>query len=204
MSIWLVRHGESTSNAGHATSHPSTPRLTDEGRRQAVRLSAEVVHEFRHAIVITSTYERAKMTGFILASNLGAVVHQEWEGIHEWNVLEPSKYVNTTHHERSPAVKEVIHKWDPDYVDGPEAESFHDLLDRVVAFKARCRELPESVPHIIVTHGWFMKAVLWMFTSSARGPEAMRSYWAFSQGFEIENCQRIKLTLRENPTGELV
>lgn len=128
-----------------------------------------------------------------------------WEGIQEWNLLEPSKYGGTTHDDRAAAVKETIERWDPEYRDGPGAESFYELLDRAKAFWRRCADIPKDEATLIVSHGWFMKALLWWFTRIDpidKIPKVifsdtwtMRSFWSFAQAFEINNCQHFLLTL---------
>lgn len=170
--------------------------MTPLGRKQALSLALQFD---RVDQVISSDYLRAQQTAALFAFAHG-LEPTTWQGIHEWNLLSPSRYNGSTHEERQPDVEKVISLGDPEYVDGPGAESFRDLIERVQGFVKRCRDLDPNDTTVVVSHGWFIKALLWSFTMPNQTPwdhrfEGLRSYWSFAQSFEIDNGQRFLLTI---------
>ncbi len=73
--LYLVRHGESESNAARATGEPSTydPPLTEMGRKQAERVGERLAREKVDA-VYASPLQRAYNTGNEVAKRLGLEV----------------------------------------------------------------------------------------------------------------------------------
>ena len=55
--LWLVRHGQSVSNAGLPTGHPSRSALTETGRRQAAYAALALTAAPDRLVV--SAYSRA-------------------------------------------------------------------------------------------------------------------------------------------------
>ena len=194
--LWLVRHGESTANVGASTNDPGESPLTQRGRSQALTLAQQLASVDR---VICSHYVRAEQTAHIVAYDAGKGNKEVWPDIQEWNLLDATKYQGTNHTDRMDAVKAVVNRGDSDYADGPYAESFHDLLRRVHNFYERCQQLDPKETTVIVSHGWFIKALLWSFANRdyepGQSPSGITSFWHFSQSFEIANCQRFSLTL---------
>lgn len=191
MTIWIARHGESSSNAGFPTRSPEESPLTEVGRRQAAELARQFDLVDR---VVTSTYARSRQTGAEVTRHFRSARSEEWEGIQEWSVLDTSKYSGTTASQRAPAVERVVGLNDPDYVDGSGAESFHQVLGRVDDFVQRCRELPRDETVLVVSHGRFVQAVLWSLARLEPRPvggDGMRSFWSFARSFELGNGQRI-------------
>ncbi|HYL58425.1 MAG TPA: histidine phosphatase family protein, partial [Candidatus Acidoferrales bacterium] len=75
----MVRHGESEGNAiRHFTSTPEA-KITELGRRQAHEAALKIKQQFRPALVIASTYARARETGRIIADLLGIPLEFEKE-----------------------------------------------------------------------------------------------------------------------------
>ena len=74
--IWMIRHGESESNAGLVTSEPAAITLTARGRVQAGYVAAAFPSP--PALIITSPFERAKETAQPTLSRFPDSAVEEW------------------------------------------------------------------------------------------------------------------------------
>ena len=191
--LWLVRHGESTANAGLPTESPSSSPLTELGRSQAQAFADNFTERPRRIFV--SPFLRAQQTADPLLNRLSykGIVRP----IQEWTFLSPEKYFGTTQDQRRTAVLEYIktaHAWD---VDGPGAESFMGLLTRAYDFLEEVACLPPSSgPVIAFTHGRFIKAILWRLKRRVLRHDSLQDYWEFSENYDVPNVSvtRLKLT----------
>ena len=166
--VYLVRHGESESNAGLLTSAPHATRITDRGRDQADRFA----YGFDQIpqLIVTSPFLRTKQTAVPFRQRFSLAGHEEWP-VQEFIQLTPGHWEGTTHEERMPKINEYWERADPTYVDGE---------DRIVVF----------------THGHFMQATLWhmIFEPKAPTSESMRRFIRFADATPIDNTAMIPLT----------
>jgi len=189
--IVLIRHGESTANAGEATDDPSTIPLTPKGQEQA-RLAAETVDS--PTVIITSPFARAMATAAPLRERHSDVSYGVWP-IQEFTYLTPSKCAGTTAEQRKGWVDEYWHQADPLYVDGPGAESFAGFLGRVTHFIAQLRQMPAKSRAAIYGHGQFFSAARWLVEVGqesvdqvlASVPNPMQSFKEFDCKNHLEN-----------------
>jgi probable phosphoglycerate mutase len=147
--IFLIRHGETPSNAAHIFQLPETP-LSDRGVAQAhalaTRLRAEPI-----ARVIASDYERAAQTARAVADVVGAALE-----------LEPLLRERNFGDLRGTPYSEV--PGDP-FRDGytpPGGESWHDFHLRVErAWVALAAAATQSAGDLaVVTHGLVCRALV--------------------------------------------
>jgi len=186
--LYLVRHGESASNAGLVTDGPVLNPLTERGRKQAEGLAREWIDE--PDLVVTSGFIRTQQTAQPTIERFPYVNQERWE-VQELTQLAPERYKGTTHADRRPAVIEYWKREDPNYIDGDGAESFTQFGDRVLKCLQRTRSSP-SQNIVIFTHGVFIQAALYYVL---RGNLSMRSFFRFSTCFPIENIETITLYL---------
>jgi len=186
MRLRLVRHGESTSNAGFKTETPEGSPLTEMGRAQAQAFADSFDHY--PASIISSPFQRALETAAPLVKrfDMPPVIHQ----IQEWNFLDSAKYAGTTWHDRQPHVQAYMRTASPNFRDGP-AESFNDLLTRVRNFLEAVTKIDAKGDVVAFSHGRFIKAVIWCLGDHRRND--VRSYWAFSERHEVDNVSVTKL-----------
>lgn len=191
MDLWLVRHGESTANAGERTESPGGTPLTSRGRRQAVAVAREFFNP--PGLIVVSPFLRTQQTAEPLLQKY-RLTAAEWP-VQEWIYLDPSRYVGTTQTERVPAVQAFVDRNDAEFKDGPDAESFVELLDRVTDFAQRVEKAIAEQPVVVFSHGRFIQAVLWRLFCGDNVPksEAIRSFWAFSDSFSVDNCLMLRL-----------
>ena len=143
MTVYLIRHAESVSNAGERTASHGGAELSSEGRRQAEALTARI--GFRPDLIVVSPFVRTRQTA------------EEWP-VQEFSFLDADRCADTTQEERRPLAEAYFARNDPDYVDGKDAESFNQLLARVDDMLTRLRALPGENKTVVFTHGNFMRA----------------------------------------------
>jgi 2,3-bisphosphoglycerate-dependent phosphoglycerate mutase len=175
MAIRIVRHAESTANAGAATADPASIPLSPAGEAQAARLAAWLPE--RPSLIVTSPYARTLATARPLLARYPEVPHEQWP-IHEFTYLSPGAHVGTSQRERAGAVDAFWQRSDPDLCDGPGAESLNQFAARVAAFEARLRQLEGDA--VIFTHGQLMQALLYRASggdlSTSTGMRGFRSF----------------------------
>jgi broad specificity phosphatase PhoE len=154
LTTWLVRHGQSTANAGLPTADAGEAPLTELGRRQAIAAARRV--DRRPDLIVVSPFRRARETAAPLI-DLWPDVRQESWPIQEVTYLSPVLCEYTTVDTRKPMVADYWRRLDPDYVHGPGAESFAAFIDRLVAFHDRLAALDEDFV-VVFGHGQFFRA----------------------------------------------
>lgn len=167
MRVYLLRHGESRSNADPeriAIPEREGDALSGRGREQA-EAAAGAVAGLGIARIVSSPMGRARETAAIVADRieLEPIV---WDWIHE--LREPSDYPEL------PRIEQERRRWsnrmsespDPGHRPG-DGESFADLLARVE--RAREKLVADAVDRtLLVGHGIFFR---FMFASALLGAE---------------------------------
>lgn len=184
--FWLIRHGESLSNAGLPTGATDQIALTERGQAQAQALVA--AFDRAPDLIVASSYRRAIETARPLRARFPQAQYAEWP-IHECATLSDANRLDTTPEQRRPLIAAYWDRCDPHHVDGAGAESFVQLVERARGVLDRLRQLDAGFA-AIVGHGLFTRTLLWVhFTApSTIDAERMRSYRAFLAGFRIPNA----------------
>jgi 2,3-bisphosphoglycerate-dependent phosphoglycerate mutase len=202
---WLIRHGESLANAGHATADPGGIRLTERGHEQARRVVD--LFEAPPSLIVTSGYLRTQETAAPTRARFGDVPHETWD-VHEFTYLGVERCANTTWAERRPWVDEYWERCDPDHVDGAGAESMTALMQRVDAMLARLRTRGADEQLAVFTHGLFMRAAVWAILVGSTRVDAtsMARLRAFEAAYPIHNGVAIEVlvTPERSLVGALV
>ena len=147
--------------------------LTDLGIEQARAVAAQI--DRQPDLLIVSPYLRARATAAPIAARWPDARYEIWP-IAELNYLSPERCANTTTETRKPLVDGYWQRCDPAYIDGPDAESFAQFLNRVSAFRDRLQGLSDDFV-IAVGHGQFFRAFLQSLTENPTAtPDAMRRY----------------------------
>lgn len=156
LTVWLVRHGESTANAGLPSLTHADVLLTDRGREQAAHVARAV--DRRPDLLVTSPFLRARATAEPIAQRWPGVPQEVWP-IEEFSYLSAERCRGSTVEMRRPWVRDYWERADPHAVDGPGAESFAQFMQRLQAFGDRL--LRQSGFVVAVGHGQFFRAFLW-------------------------------------------
>ncbi|MBN2116891.1 MAG: histidine phosphatase family protein [Anaerolineales bacterium] len=183
--VWLIRHGESEANAGLVTSMPDLISLTEEGHRQAAKVSALIPAV--PSLIVFSPYLRTQQTARPTLERFPQVERQEWN-IQEFSFLSPALCKNTSRMERRPLVEEYWQRCDPFYIHGEGAESFADLYHRVCAMYRRIEQIEDGLV-LIFGHGQFTRMFLLSLLLRPREvtPQLMQEFIWFDKVFEIPN-----------------
>jgi broad specificity phosphatase PhoE len=152
----FIRHAESTGNAGFATPDCVSIGLTPKGFLQARELAASWTEP--PSLIVTSPYLRTQLTARPTCDRFPIVPVEVWP-IQEFTYLEPSRWNGTTSAERAAAVGEYWRRGDPDYQDGPGAESFSNLLRRANEALARLDGLSNTGRVLLFSHCQFIQAI---------------------------------------------
>lgn len=196
---WLIRHGESTSNAGgRATTNVAEISLTDLGHRQAREAAARVAR--CPELIVMSPYRRAQQTAAPIIRRWPDAPLQIWP-IQEFTYLAPTTVAATTPAERQPAVAAYWRRTDPRYIDGKGAESFVAFMDRVRMFHQRLTEQSGFV--VAVGHGQFFGAYLLGLTRGyVPSAQLMRDFHHHVSTREMRNGQIVEVSAEYSPCGD--
>jgi broad specificity phosphatase PhoE len=154
--IWLIRHGQSTSNAGLPAAGHGEVALTVLGHQQAREVACRV--ERRPDLLVISPFLRAQETAAPIRARWPVAPCETWP-IGELTYLSPLRCRGTTADTRRPWVEEYWRCCDADYQDGPDAESFRSFMARLRDFHRRLLALDAGFV-IAVGHGQFFRAYL--------------------------------------------
>lgn len=162
--IWLIRHGESTSNAGLVTESYYQNPLTLKGESQAKNLPDQIPCSPTH--IIQSSYLRAKQTAQPTCEKFPKIPVATWD-VHEFITVSPQSYNNTAMSERSERGAAFWLNTDEGYRDADDSESFKDSMARVKNFKIRCESAFNDDDFVLVfCHGLFIRAFMWLHSNS--------------------------------------
>lgn len=192
--VWLIRHGESESNAGLPTADSASTPLTPRGFEQAERLVQ--VFEEPPELLVVSSYLRSQQTAAPIIRRFPAVPQAVWP-VQEFTYLARPPGQPTTPQQRKPRVEAFWHRSDPYYRDGGWAESFADLMERLQHVLRLLHE-QESGFIAVITHGLFMRALYWaLLTHSFEiSPERMQRFHHLRASFSVPNTAILKLLVQ--------
>lgn len=182
---WLVRHGQSASNAGELTTNEHSTPLTPLGEEQSARF-ADWFTAVPDLIVI-SPYWRTQQTSRYLQQRFPNVPVETWP-VQEFSGLAPARYQQTRAQIRREWVYAFWAEADPDFLDGPEAESFRVGLARVADFLTRLQQHPaERI--VVFTHGRFLQLCywVWLVQDLAQAQAQKQACHTFFRSFRVPN-----------------
>ena len=189
--VWLIRHGESVSNANLPTTHPAESALTPRGEEEAKR----VVSAFKTTpdLIVVSPYLRAQQTAVPTQQAFPHVPTEEWP-VHEFTYLHPERYNGTTGSQRGPFAHAYWERNDPYEKEQGGGESFDELRKRIQATKKRLAEHPADFIAVF-SHGLFLRGMLWHFLSNntETTKESMWSYNRFVWSIRMPNCSIVEV-----------
>jgi len=194
--IFLIRHAESSANAGGRTTDPSKINLTEKGFEQATYLAN--AFKSQPDFIVTSPYLRTKQTAKPLLERFNNIEQVEWM-VQEFTYLSPAKCQSTTTQERRPLVNQYWERNNPFFSDGIGAESFADLLKRVEHFIEQVKCL-ENKSVAVFSHGQFIRAIIWRILNGKAdvSPLEMKQFRNFMTSFEINNASTVKLQVEKD------
>ncbi|MBP2627749.1 MAG: Phosphoglycerate mutase [Firmicutes bacterium] len=184
--IWLIRHGESTANAGSATDNHETIPLSPKGWKQAEQIS--LLFKGAPSLIITSPFTRTRQTAEPTLRRFPNVRHEVWD-VQEFTYLAPHTCTNTTAAERKARVNEYWNRVDPNDIDGEGAESFSMLLSRAKIAIDHLKRLEDGFI-VMFTHAQFMRAMHILKANNTEDAKALMKQ--FRELPRFENCQVVE------------
>jgi broad specificity phosphatase PhoE len=190
VSIWIIRHAQSRSNAGLATIGPHDNGLSELGYRQSKYIPTAIKQS--PDLIVTSPYLRTQLTAQPLIEKFPNTPVEVWQ-VQEFTYLSLALDQPTTPLIRKPLSKAYWDRSDPEYVDGPNAESLVQLMERV---QTTLNQLQQQSGFVVVfTHGFFIKAMLWQILADPMVIDAvaMHRLLGFSRGFRVPNASILQM-----------
>jgi broad specificity phosphatase PhoE len=149
----MVRHGESEGNAIRRFTTSGEARITDLGRRQAHEAALRIKMKFKPALVIASTFARARETGRIIADELGIPIQYEAE-FREMSLgdLAGQPYDSIANDPTFDPKRSWLWR-------APNGESHEDVMKRIAPVLDEVAKKYPDDEIVIVSHGGVMRAV---------------------------------------------
>ncbi|MFN7804190.1 MAG: histidine phosphatase family protein [Planctomycetaceae bacterium] len=188
--IWLVRHGQSTANAGEpARDYPSIP-LSHLGELQARAFVARVPRPPDR--IVHSSFVRSRQTALpLLEANPQAESLER--PVHEFSYLWFPGDRPITWQERVPLVDAYWDRLDPHHREAGRGETYAELVERVHGF------LTEAAGwrgfSVVFSHEQFMRGVALAVLTGRLTPTAdsMRQFVVWRRGWPVPNVACLAL-----------
>jgi len=190
--LTLIRHAQSAANAGSATFHPATIPLTTVGHSQAEQFSRSTVASPVGAIW-SSPFLRAVQTAKPTAERCRVRIQEA--PIHEFTYLCPARCAGTTATERMRWVCEYWERGDPNYIDGPGAESFAMFIGRARDALSIFSKYSLPIQAVAFSHGQFLQMIYWLngYRDEPASEAGMREFRALDRMSPIHHCEGLQL-----------
>jgi broad specificity phosphatase PhoE len=207
LTCWLIRHGESESNAGLPTADMSLIRITEKGVEQAKKVAQ--AFDDHPSLIVTSPYVRAIKTAQPTIARFPRVPVEEWP-VQEFTYLSLPEDLSLTVSQRAPLAEDYWTKCDPFYIDGPGAESFSDFIGRAECFLRRLEDYSDDGycdgTIAVFSHGQFIQAVLWLLLRRTinMDSKAIDRYRQFMKGVPIDNGAIARIHLTKDSNGAVI
>jgi broad specificity phosphatase PhoE len=195
----FVRHGQSTGNAGIPCPDLALMELTDLGKKQSRQIARTWTET--PSLIVTSPYLRTQQTAEPTVKRFKNVPVEVWP-IQEFTYLQPLRWNGTRSIERRLHLGAYWQTGDPDYCDGPGAESFSTLLRRTEAALLKLEALPDDALVYVFSHGQFMQALCSTVTDNGTTDREKMELFTHSIGTpSIANAERMFLFRKNRRWG---
>ncbi|HEY5803557.1 MAG TPA: histidine phosphatase family protein [Lysobacter sp.] len=198
LSVRLIRHAQTTANAGQVTDNHSDIRLTALGEQQARQLAMAIPDP--PDLIVVSPYRRTLDTALPLIEAHPSTAVETWP-IQEFSYLAPARANRTSFAERKPMIAEYWQRADPEYVDGADAESFAQFVGRLRAFHEQLWRQSGRV--VVFGHGQFLRGFdIGLRQGFSATRQAMLHFRQAEISNPVRNAEVIIVTLP--PPGEVM
>ncbi len=153
--------------------------------------------------LILRTKQTAERSSSVFRNALNRSVPEEEWPVEEFTYLTPIRWPYSTTQDRRPEVERYWRNADPEYVDGPGAESFENFIERVRSFLDRLKNAEEAEEAVVVfSHEQFIDAVRWLIDCKPTeiSSRTMRGFRRYLDSHDIPNGGMVWLRFhpREN------
>lgn len=194
--FWLIRHGESSANAGEVSRDNHDVNLTQNGQAQAQWASAHFPHTPSQLFV--SQFPRTRQTAepFIERFGLTPDVRPE---LNEFNPLGLSVIGGMNGRQRADAYEHYWMTATPEAQIGDDGEAFACLNARIDFCLNHLGDIPDR--SILFGHSIWIKVLAWKLLGfSVRTQADMPMLRRFQHTFPTPNCSVFELTLYHDAT----
>jgi alpha-ribazole phosphatase len=186
--LYFIRHGQSTANAGGITLDNKIIPLSDLGLIQAKKLANEQLNVLptQPSAVYTSSYLRTQQTAapYCKAVNIPAKIHPIF---HEFTNIDPALLQGMTGDERWPFIKAYWDKADPYQREGVYAETFIEFDARVSEFMNQLHQFENN--SVFFGHGLFFSLLIWKNLGfKVNNSASMTAFRHFQLALPMPNC----------------
>ena len=191
--LWLIRHGQSESNAGLRTKARGLPPLTEKGWAQVRNVPAQITRQ--PDLIVSSSFVRAKQSAEPTIAKFPDTPTDIWDCVRECTQIGARHYVDSLPKSRGRLFHEYWERDDPHFVDGEGAESWMMIADRIEETFDRARN--SSANFIVAfSHGMFMRTLMWYYiigrandraTTRAKYEKSMSAFRKYSHNQHVKN-----------------
>ncbi len=200
--IYIVRHGQSHTNAGGKAMPNAEIPLTELGQQQAVSVADWLLQATNKNIcsIGVSKYLRTQQTAQPLVEKT-ALTPTIIEGLQEFNYLCFETIKGKTVEERMQIAERYWLKQAPDFIDGgddTQAENFAMFVQRTQKVLTQLQRLEDGI-HVLYSHGLWISMLIWIILAQPTdNNEAMQKFRQFELSIRAKNCEVFLLTLQKD------
>lgn len=181
MKLYLIRHGETESNAKGIVSDKETP-LSEKGINQAKEVAEKYFSSINLDCIYSSPLKRTKQTAELIAKK-----HPHAKVVETHYITEKRDPSSFTNKKRNELPWDLIFSnrsnADWKYEDG---ESFNDVKERILSIFTELEKYPEDANVLLVTHHSFIKHLVSYIILGNHFNPIM--FYTFSDRFETKNA----------------
>ncbi|NOT65661.1 MAG: histidine phosphatase family protein [Methylotenera sp.] len=181
--IYFIRHGESTANAGGITMEHSTIPLSDKGLQQAQAIANTLKVE--PTLVLASEFIRTHQTAqpFCTKHQMALQV-QPW--LNEFSAISHELITGMTGTQRRPIADAYWAEADVNQRMGKLADTFLEFNQRVSQFMAEMAHLPNQT--VIFGHGIWLGLLIWRLLGfDYQDSNSMKAFRRFQNSLPMHN-----------------
>lgn len=192
--FFIIRHGESESNAGLVTQSAGSVNLTEKGKREAQ--AAADAFNVTPDLIVTSSYIRTQQTAEPFLQKFKGTPQEEWN-IREFTYLSEVHYTGRTNDQRRAALEEYWDRADPHMHEGGTGESFVEFITRLRDFIDKMKN-DEAGVTLAFSHGYMMSGLLFLLEGRDKGKidgDTMRDFWKFHRSQHAQNTEILEFSV---------
>jgi len=184
-------------NAGEVAVDRGSTVLTPKGQEQAKAVALRITK--RPDLIVVTPYLRTQQTAQPLRQRFPDVPCETFD-LYEYSAIADQNYVGRTSLQRSPQMKAIWERNDPDYNDGPGAESFSEMLNRIKSAVQRLRTYKNKFI-IVYAHGYIVQTTrLLLGKPGLLDKEIMKLLPYYMEHSPIENCSILRTEMDAKET----
>lgn len=199
--IYLVRHGQSTANAGGEVQPNAKIELTQLGHKQAEEAADWLLQTLGEEInsICVSSYIRTQQTAQPLLNRLKQIP-RVIEGLQEFDLIGFSRLKGTTFEQRMALTDDYWQSANPAVPNAEDAESFQQFYQRIPQVLEQFADF-EPGNHVVYTHGYWISMLIWYLLGlPADETQDVAKFRQFELSIRAQNGEVFCLTL---PNSEL-